>query len=89
MPLLLAGAVSLLHARTAAAQAIGTMQVGAWVHRAPAAWPAVAATADLVAQATTLAPAARRRDLGLVRLELEDPAADPRRLRIRIDYLRN
>lgn len=87
--LLVPAALALLRPSGAAAQAIGTMQVTARVHEASAAWAAVAATGDLAGRNAGSAPAPSRLDLGLVRLQLEDPAPEPRRLRIRIDYLRN
>ena len=70
---------------TAAAQALGTMQVTALVSPAPAAWPTFAAAAELAATAGG-ADGRGRVELGLARLQLE---ADARRVRIRVDYLRN
>ena len=71
-----------------AAQAIGTMQVIARVQPAPAAWPTLAATLEL-ADLSITADTAIRLDRGLARLELERLPADPERVRIRVDYLRN
>jgi len=71
-----------------AAQGIGTMQVTARVQPAPAAWPTLAATAEL-ADLGTATDAAVRLDRGLARLELERVPAGPGRVRIRVDYLRN
>lgn len=87
--LLLVGAVLLLRPPGATAQASGTMRVSARVHRAPAAWPALAAAADLATRAAGNATSPSRVDLELVRLTVEDHASDRRRLRLRIDYLRN
>ncbi len=64
------------------------MQVTARVQPAPAAWPTLAATAELARLATTT-EAAVRLERGLARLELERVPADPDRVRIRVDYLRN
>ena len=72
----------------AAAQAIGTMQVIARVQPAPAAWPTLAATAELADLGSTT-DSAIRLDRGLARLELERLPGDPDRVRIRVDYLRN
>jgi hypothetical protein len=71
-----------------AAQAIGTMQVTARVQPAPAAWPTLAATAELAADAAGTEFAGRL-DRGLARLELQRVPADPQRVTIRVDYLRN
>jgi hypothetical protein len=57
------------------------MQVTARVQPAPAAWPTLAATAELAA--------AGRLDRGLARLELQRVPGDPERVTIRVDYLRN
>jgi hypothetical protein len=62
------------------------MQVTARVSPAPAAWPTLAATAELAASADA-ASGPGRVELGLARLELE--RGDARRVRIRVDYLRN
>jgi hypothetical protein len=72
---------------SAVAQAIGTMQVTARVQPSPAAWPTLAATAELATRGAT--GAAGRLDRGLARLELERATADPHLVRIRVDYLRN
>jgi len=64
------------------------MQVTARVQPAPAAWPTLAAAAELAATAIGT-EAAGRLDRGLARLELEPAPADPHRLTIRVDYLRN
>ena len=63
------------------------MQVVARVEPAPAAWPTLAATAELAAEAGT--ESAGRLDRGLARLALEPVPADPRRVTIRVDYLHN
>jgi hypothetical protein len=62
------------------------MQVTARVQPAPAAWPTLAATAELAADA---AGTAGRLDRGLARLELQRVPGDPERVTIRVDYLRN
>ncbi len=64
------------------------MQVTARVQPAPAAWPTLAATAELAAGATGTESAGRL-DRGLARLELQRGPADPQRVTIRVDYLRN
>ncbi|HEU4954327.1 MAG TPA: hypothetical protein VFT28_07130 [Gemmatimonadales bacterium] len=64
------------------------MQVTARVQPAPAAWPTLAATAELAGTAVG-AESAGRLDRGLARLELERAPADSHRLTIRVDYLRN
>jgi hypothetical protein len=84
----LSGAALAVRPSPLAAQAIGTMQVTARVQPAPAAWPTLAATAELAATAIGT-EAAGRLDRGLARLELEPAPADPHRLTIRVDYLRN
>ena len=78
----------MLHPAPAGAQGLGTMQVTATVAAAPAAWPTLAATAELAAGAAT-PDRPTRLDLGLARLELEAEATQARRVRIRVDYLRN
>jgi hypothetical protein len=84
----LLGALGVVWPPTAAAQALGTMQVTARVQPAPAAWPTLAATAQLAVQAGVSASAGRL-DVGLARVALEDGLLNPRRVRIRVDYLRN
>lgn len=84
----LSGGAAIVCPAPASAQVIGTMQVTALVSPAPAAWPAVAATAELAANGYTTGGSGRI-DLGLARLELEPVARDLRRVRIRVDYLRN
>ena len=64
------------------------MQVAARVQLAPAAWPTLAATAALAADATGTESAGRL-DRGLARLERQRVPADPQRVTIRVDYLRN
>ncbi len=64
------------------------MQVTARVQPAPAAWPTLAATAELAADAADTESAGRL-DRGLARLELQRGPADPQRVTIRVDYLRN
>jgi len=78
----------MLRPPAASAQAIGTMQVTALVAPAPAAWSTLGATAELAAAADTATGSARL-ERGLARLELELGARDLRRVRIRVDYLRN
>lgn len=88
MFLALPGTMAVLHPASASAQGLGTMQVTATVSAAPAAWPTLAAATELAAGAD--APDKRTRlDLGLARLELEAGAPEDRRVRIRVDYLRN
>jgi hypothetical protein len=84
----LAGGMTVVCPATASAQAIGTMQVTALVVSAPAAWPALEATAQLaaVAEAST---GPTRLEIGLAQLQLEPDAPDTRRVVIRVDYLRN
>jgi hypothetical protein len=72
----------------ASAQALGTMQVTARVALSPAAWPTLAAAAELGAGAD-LTRGGRRVERGLARLELEPGDRDAHRVRIRVDYLRN
>jgi hypothetical protein len=84
----LPGAALAVRPHPAAAQAIGTMQVTARVQPYPAAWPTLAATAELAARGATTG-AAGRLDRGLARLEVERATADPHLVRIRVDYLRN
>ena len=86
--LTLPGAAVAVCPTPATAQALGTMQVVARVQPAPAAWPTLAATAELAGLGAS-AEATTRLDRGLARLELERVAADPDRIRIRVDYLRN
>jgi len=88
LTLLLAGAAFASAPPSAAAQAIGTLQVTARVQPAPSAWPALAAAADLAARADG-GPAGPAVDIGLARLTVEDAGPDPRSVRLRIDYLRN
>ncbi len=64
------------------------MQVTARVQPAPAAWPTLAATAELAANAVGTESAGRL-DRGLARLELQRVPEDPQRVTIRVDYLRN
>ena len=79
--------MAVVHPAPASAQGLGTMQVTATVSAAPAAWPSLAA-APLAAGAE--APDKRTRlDVGLARLELEAGPREGRRVRIRVDYLRN
>lgn len=63
------------------------MQVSARVQPAPAAWPSLNATAELAGHAGSAE--AVRMERGLAQLELERVPANPSRLRIRVDYLRN
>lgn len=84
----LPGVALVVHPSPAAAQAIGTMQVTARVQPSPAAWPTLAATAELAARGATTG-ASGRLDRGLARLELERATADPHLVRIRVDYLHN
>jgi hypothetical protein len=86
--LTLPGAAVAVRPSPAAAQALGTMQLIARVQPAPAAWSTFAATAELAGLVTS-AEATTRLDRGLARLELERVAAEPDRIRIRVDYLRN
>ena len=64
------------------------MQVTARVQPAPEAWPTLAATAELAANAAR-SEAAGRLDRGLARLELQRVPEAPQRVTIRVDYLRN
>jgi hypothetical protein len=82
------GAVVAVRPTPVAAQAIGTMQVIARVQPAPAAWSTLAATLEL-ADLSTTADTPIRLSRGLARLELERVPADPDRVTIRVDYLRN
>jgi hypothetical protein len=82
------GAGAVVRPPAASAQAIGTMQVTALVSPAPAAWSTLGATAELAAAADTGAGVLRL-ERGLARLELEPGARDLRRVRVRVDYLRN
>jgi hypothetical protein len=84
----LPGVALVVRPSPAAAQAIGTMQVTARVQPSPAAWPTLAATAELAGRGATTG-AAGRLDRGLARLELDRAPADPHLVRIRVDYLRN
>jgi hypothetical protein len=64
------------------------MQVTAVVAPAPAAWPTLAAAAQLAAGAgASTGPA--RLEVGLAQLELEANPREARRVLIRVDYLRN
>jgi hypothetical protein len=64
------------------------MQVTARVAPSPAAWPTLAAAAELAAGADTLR-GGRRVERGLARVELAPGDQDARRVSIRVDYLRN
>lgn len=64
------------------------MQVTALVAPAPAAWPTLTAAAQLAAGAEASTGPARLQ-VGLARLELEADPREPRRMLIRVDYLRN
>jgi hypothetical protein len=89
VPLLVVlGAASGLRPSAASAQALGTMQVTARVTPATEAWPTLAATAELAADAGVSGGVARL-ERGLARLELEPGAPQARLVRIRVDYLRN
>jgi len=84
----LAGGMALVCPPAASAQAIGTMQVTALVVPAPAAWPTLAATAQLAALAeASIGPS--RLEAGLAQLEREPDGPETRRVLIRVDYLRN
>ena len=82
------GAAAMLRPPAASAQAVGTMQVTALVSPAPAAWSTLGATAELAAAADTAGGPARL-ERGLARLELDPGSRDLRRVRVRVDYLRN
>ena len=64
------------------------MQVTARVQPAPAAWPTLAATAELAANAAGTESDGLL-DRGLARLELHRAPDDPQRVTIQVDYLRN
>jgi hypothetical protein len=64
------------------------MQVTALVAPAPAAWPTLAAAAQLAAGAEKPTGPARL-EVGLAQLELEADPEEASRVLIRVDYLRN
>jgi hypothetical protein len=88
MLLAILGAAGVVCPSAASAQAIGTVQVSARVSLAPGAWATLAAATELAA-GTEATAGATRLERGLARLELDPGPRDGRRVRVRVDYLRN